>query len=299
MSIAVAKPKYVRERPIPPRKVKIVKEVSELMLKYPTIAIVSIRNVGAPVLHEIRAKLRERGDILKVCKNTLARIAIDKVKDKKPGLEKLKDYLKGENAFIFTTLNPFELYLFLERNKIPREARPGDIAPDDIIVPSGNTGFAPGPILSLFGKLKIPTRIQEGSIWITKDTVVAKKGDVISAELAELLKKLDIKPILSGLEIKVAITDGIVIEREQLKIDVNEYREQLIEAHRNAIQLSIGAPIFIPEAISYIVQRAAREANSLIYNTVLPFKESIEKALAKAELIARKLHEMIGSKLGS
>jgi len=297
--MAVAKAEYVRERPIPPRKVKIVKEVSELMLKYPTIAVVSIRNVGAPVLHEIRAKLRKRGDVLKVCKNTLARIAIDKVKDKKPGLEKLKEFLKGENAFIFTTLNPFELYLFLERNKIPREARPGDIAPDDIVVPSGNTGFAPGPILSLFGKLKIPTRIQEGSIWITKDTVVAKKGDVISAELAELLKKLDIKPILSGLEIKVAITDGIVIEKELLKLDIDEYREQIIEAHRNAVQLSIGAPLFIPEAISYIVQRAAREANSLIYNAVLPFRESIEKALAKAELIARSLHEMIKGKLSS
>ena len=299
MSMAVAKAEYVRERPIPPRKVKIVKEVSELMLKYPTIAVVSIRNVGAPVLHEIRAKLRKRGDVLKVCKNTLARIAIDKVKDKKPGLEKLKEFLKGENAFIFTTLNPFELYLFLERNKIPREARPGDIAPDDIVIPSGNTGFAPGPILSLFGKLKIPTRIQEGSIWITKDTVVAKKGDVISAELAELLKKLDIKPILSGLEIKVAITDGIVIEKELLKLDIDEYREQIIEAHRNAVQLSIGAPLFIPEAISYIVQRAAREANSLIYNTVLPFREFIEKALAKAELIARSLHEMIKGKLSS
>ncbi|RLE83156.1 MAG: 50S ribosomal protein L10 [Thermoprotei archaeon] len=293
MSVQAAK--YVRERPIPPRKIKIVEEMSQLFTKYPTVAVVSIRNVGAPVLHEIRALLKEKGDVLRVCKNTLARIAIDRVKDKRPGLEKLKNYLKGENAFIFSKLNPFELYLFLEKNKIPREARPGDIAPDDIVIPSGNTGFAPGPILSLFGKLKIPTRIQEGSIWITKDTVVAKKGDMISAELAELLKKLDIKPILSGLEIKVAITDGVLIEKLELNLD--EYREQITEAHRRAIQLSIGAPLFVSEALPLIIQKAAREANSLLLNAVLPLKDSIEAALRKAENIARVIYEKVKPKV--
>lgn len=48
--------------------------------------------------------------------------------------------------------------------------------------------------MSKFGKLKIPIKVQDGKIWIVRDTVVVKKGDKINEDAAEILKKLNIKP---------------------------------------------------------------------------------------------------------
>ena len=76
-------------------------------------------------------------------------------------------------------------------------ARGGDIASIDVIVPPKNTGIAPGPMLTEFKENKIPTKIDQGTIWILKETTPVKKGEVISTKLAALLGKLDIKPIES------------------------------------------------------------------------------------------------------
>ena len=55
--------------------------------------------------------------------------------------------MEGQSALIFTDMNPFKLFKILEDSKTPAPAKPGAIAPADIVVPRGDTGSAPGPIL--------------------------------------------------------------------------------------------------------------------------------------------------------
>jgi len=287
--------KYVRKRPVPEWKRRQVKEIRSLLTKYPTIAIADINYVTAPVLHEIRAKLRERGDILRVVKNRLVEKALRE--SGLPNANKLIQYLKGSNALIFTTFNPFELKLFLDKNKIAREAKAGDIAQNDIIIPAGNTNLPPGPVLSIFSKLRVETRIKEGSIWVEKDTVVARKGDVISGELAELLKKLDIKPIEVGLQVKAAYVDGLTIAGEDLEIDLESMKSEIAEAVKNALNLAVNAAIPVREAIPLTLTKAQTEALNLALNTVIPLKESIEYNVSKAVLVATNIYEKIKDKL--
>ncbi len=289
---------YVRQKAIPLKKVKRVEELVKLFESYDSALIVNITGVTAPVLHEVRAKLRRRGSVVKVVKNTLARLAIEKVSKKKKGLEKLKEYLNGQNAVIFTNENVFALKLFLDKNKIPREARAGDIAQDDIVIPSGNTNFAPGPILSLFSKLKIPTSIKEGSVWVTKDTVVAKAGEEIPAELADLLKKLGIKPIKVGLDCKAAYTDGVVIPKDILEIDLEEFRKEFEEAAAAAFNLAFNAVFPTPETIDLIVKKAHIEALNLSVNAAIPVGEALPLIIAKAHVQASILKRMIDEKSG-
>jgi len=289
---------YVRQKAIPLKKVKRVEELSKLFESYDSILIVNITGVTTPVLHEVRAKLREKGSVVKVVKNTLARLAIERVSKKKKGLKKLKEYLKGQNAVIFTNENVFALKLFLDKNRIPREARAGDIAQDDIVIPAGNTNFAPGPILSLFSKLKIPTSIKEGSIWVTKDTIVAKAGEEISAELADLLKKLGIKPIKVGLDCKVAYTDGVVIPKDLLEVDLNKIRREVEEAIQAAFNLALNSIYPTSETIGFIVRKAYAEALNLSINVALPISETLPFIIAKAHLQASLLKKLIDEKSG-
>ena len=293
MSKAVA---YVRTRPIPEHKVRRVKELADLFLKYDYCLLVNITGITAPVLHESRAILHRRGSVLKVVKNTLTKIAIDRIVDKKPGLKALKEYLKGQNAIIFTNDNPFEIKLFLDKTKITRAARPGDVATKDIVIPAGNTNLPPGPVLSIFGKFKIPTKIQEGSIWVMKDTVVAKAGDTISAELAELLNKLGIQPIEEGLKVKLIYLDGRAIKPEEIEFVPETLKEQVASAHASAVNLAINACLPVADALPVVLARAHAEAMNLAANVCLPIPDSVKYAVARAAAEAEALKKALEAK---
>ncbi|RLE85047.1 MAG: 50S ribosomal protein L10 [Thermoprotei archaeon] len=288
---------YVRQKTVPKEKIERVKQLAELFRKYNSLLIVNITGVTAPVLHEVRAKLREKGSVLRVVKNTLAKFAIDQVSKDKKGIVKLKEYLEGQNAIIFTNENVFALKLFLDKNKIARDAKAGDVAQDDIVIPSGNTNLAPGPVLSLFNKLKVPTNIREGSIWVAKDTVVAKAGDVISADLADLLKKLGIKPIKVGLSSKIAYADGVIIPKELLEIDLDAVESEIKTAVNAAFNLALNAGYLTVETAPIILRKAYIEAFNLSVNAAYPTKETLPLVLSKAQLQAETLNKIIESKI--
>ena len=131
--------------------------------------------------------------VMLVAKNNLASLGL-----KKLGIKHADEFLaklNGQNALIFTNMNPFKLYLNLEKSKVNLPARAGDVATDEIVVPAGNTGIPPGPVLSEFKEANVSTRIESGSIYVAKDSVVARPGDTISPKLSGLLSRLNLKPI--------------------------------------------------------------------------------------------------------
>ena len=156
-----------------------------------------------------------------VAKNKIASLAL-----KNAGIKNYDQFaplLDGQNALIFTNMNPFKLYLSLEKGKVNLPARAGDVATDEIIVPAGNTGIPPGPVLSEFKEANVATRIESGSIYVSKDSVVARPGDVISPKLAGLLSRLNLKPIKAGLSIFMASSAGLLLLQKDITIDLNQY----------------------------------------------------------------------------
>ena len=287
MAAAVA---ATRARRIPEWKVQEVRELTELAKTYRTIVIVDLTKTPTAQLQRIKRKLeRKLGGkiVMRVAKNTLMRLALKNAgKDPAP----LEPYLTGTNMFIFTDLNPFEVALALDKVYATKPAKPGDVAPTEIVLPAGDTGFKPGPIMSVFGKLKVPIRVQKGTIWIAKDTKVAKPGDVISPELASILQKLGIEPIIVKLKPKAAYEDGVVIPADKLMIDLDEYRNMVMEAHLAA--LSVGVEIAYPEpevlklAIPLAVRRALAVSAEAGYVTPENAEYVIGLAVARAMAVA-------------
>lgn len=257
-----------------------VEEISKLLRQYKVVGVASLQKVRASQLQELKKKLAKEVHV-RVAKNTLLKRAIEHVKDK-PELKKLEKYLTGPNVFIFTDMNPFKLASLLEKGKVRMIAKAGDIASFDIIVPAGNTGQPPGPIISQLNAVGLPTRIESGSVWITKDTLVARKGDVISERLASVLSKLGIKAVEAGLSLKAVYDDGLVIEGEQLTINVEETKKHLENAHTEAFKLSLGIAYPTRENIRVLLQIAYQEAYALSLGAAIPTKETIEDLIRKA-----------------
>ncbi|PLJ77302.1 50S ribosomal protein L10 [Infirmifilum sp. SLHALR2] len=292
MSVAVAIPGR-RMSAARARKAKLVEELIGYLKSYKYFMIAGITGLPSSVIKESRKLLNQRGSVLKVVKNTLFLLAL---KESGRYVDEFKNYLRGQNAVIFTNDNPFEILLFLDKQKIMREARPGDIATKEIVVPAGNTGIPPGPAISLFNKLNIPIRVQEGSIWVAKDTVAAKPGDTISPELADLLNKLGVKPIESKLNIKLIAIDSRVVKPEEVELDPSIYKEKIKEAYSRAFNLAFNAAIPLPQVVHLLVAKAHQEAVALALEAALPVKETLPFAIARAHAEATVLYNLIKSR---
>ena len=258
-----------------------VERLAELLEKYRVIAVCDLMKVRTVQLQELKTKFR--GQILfRVAKNNLMKLAVDRVAERKPGLEKLKEFLEGQNLFVFTDLSAFKLSMLFEQNKVMLPAKVGDIAQTDIVVKKGNTGLPPGPIISEFSDLGIPTKIESGNIMVTRDTVVVRAGEVVSEKAAGLLGKLGIKPIEAKLKIKAAYEDGFVYPGDLLTIDVEAFRRDLESAVSAAYNLAVNASYPTPEVMPVLLAKAACEAWNLKVNAGIPDSETMPMLLAKA-----------------
>ena len=271
-------------------KLEEVDELAKLIQDYPVVAVFKLVGLRANLLHEIRKILRDKA-ILRVAKKTLFCKAAEKAG--KPELKQLLEDVKEPVGLIFSKIDAFKLKLILDKNRIPMHAKAGERADMDVIVPEMNTGLPPGPILGDFGKLKIPTKIEGGQIWIAKDTLVAKKGDVISPLLASLLARLDIKAVLKGVEIEKAYVDGVILTKEDLTIDLEKIKEDLRSAYTDAVNLATEIGYTVRETIIPLLVKAEAQARTLAIEAEIPTRDMIVDIILRAERMAAALKQAI------
>jgi len=262
------------------QKTKEVEEITNLLKRYKIIGIASLQKVRAPQLQEFKKNLADKV-FMRVLKNTLMKLAIENCKER-ADLKKLEEHMKGPNVFMFTDLNPFKLALILERGKVKTTAKSGDTAAFDVVVPAGNTGQPPGPIISQLNAVGLPTRIESGSVWINKDTLVVKKGEAINERLASMLSKLGIKPVETGLTLTVVLDEGLIVTQNQLKLDLEGTEHDVENAYAESFALSLSISYPTKENMVALLQIAHKEAYALSLGAAIPTKETIEDLIRKA-----------------
>jgi large subunit ribosomal protein L10 len=276
----------------PKRKTQMFQQLQELPKKYSVMALVRMEKVRASQLLPLRKKFKDQVEIISI-KDKVAKKALEKLDV--PGIKKMIEKLTGQCLFMFTNMSPFKLNVLLGKNKIMLLARAGDIASMDITIPAKNTGIAPGPILTDFKNAGVPTKIDQGTVWILKDTTPVKKGGVISDKLATILVKLDIKAVEAGISLAGALEKGIQFTKEELFIDVEEIRAKFAEAHQAAVALSIEAAYITPDNIKQILAKATQASLSVSveagYFTDENKEQILQKANAQAQGLASKVKD--------
>lgn len=270
---------YENRTTYPKKKAQLFEKLQELPTKYSAMAIVKMNKVRSSQLLPLRKTLKGEVEILSV-KDRVAKKALEKLDI--PGIEKIAEKLEGQCIFMFTNMSPFKLNVLLGKNKVMLDARGGDTASIDVVIPPKNTGIAPGPMLTEFKEAGVPTKIDQGTIWIMKESIPVKKGEEISAKLAALLGKLDIKPIEAGIALNSALAEGTLFNESELVVDVDKFREQIAQAHQGAVSLTIEVGYITEDNIMQILSKASQAANSLSVESGYITDENKEQVLQRA-----------------
>jgi large subunit ribosomal protein L10 len=268
----------------PKKKTQMYQQLQELPKKYKILSIIQMQKVRSTQILPLRKILKDDVEFVSI-KDKIAKKAFAEMDV--PGIKEIVKELSGQCMLIFTNMSPFKLNVLLAKNKIMMNARGGDIASVDIVIPAKNTGIAPGPMLTEFKNAGIPTKIDQGTIWIAKDSTPVLKGEAISEQLAGILGKLDIKPVEAGISLYTALEDGIKYAEEEMVIDVEKVREQFGQAHQEAVSLSIEAAYITADNISQILGKAAQSARSVSVESGFMTDETKEQILQKADSQAR------------
>jgi large subunit ribosomal protein L10 len=161
------------------------------------------------------------------------------------------------------------------------------------MIAAGNTGLPPGPVISEFGEIKVQTKIEGGSIWVAKDSIVARKGDTITAKMASVLSKLGLKPMEAGLSLIVAYDNGAILHADDLTFDLPSFKNEFITAINDALNLSTEAGYITIENASRILVKGFREALAVAGEAAFLEEGTIEYVLKRAVANATALDKMV------
>ena len=253
-----------------------VEEFADALEEYDVIGILDMQSLPARQLQEIESEIEEFADI-KMSRKTLMNIALENAE--KEGIDQLDTDEAMQPAFIFSTKDPFQLYQLIQDNQTSAAADGGEIAPNDIEVPEGDTGIGPGPMLGKLQQTGAQVQVDDGSIHVMEPATMVEAGEEITEDDAEILNQLGIEPLQIGLDLVIAYSDGEIFDAEELDIDVDQYREDVEAAASGAFNLAVNAGVINETTASAIISEAVRKARNVAISEGLPEEETIEEAI--------------------
>lgn len=262
-------------------KKELVASLKKSAVDNPVVGVVNVAQLPAQQFQKMRRTLKAKGVSIVVARKKLMIRALEE--SGQENILKLVEKMNGIPGLLFSTSNPFTLYAILQKNKSEAPAKAGQIAPKDIIVKEGPTNFLPGPIISELASIKVKTKVDAGKLAIIADTVVAKEGDIISDNLASMLKRLDIKPMEIGLDLVAAWEAGFIFNAKDLAIDEVQFAADLTQAAQWAMNLAVEVGFPTAETLPLIIQKAQREAVNVAVEAAILTDDTKEAILAKAE----------------
>ncbi len=280
-----------KESPQRARKAKIMEKFVELINKYPTIMFADFARVPANHFQHARKELSPDIRFFVIKRRLVFKVASEL--DKKR-LDKLLKHMPLNLVVIFSKKDPSETYRLITERKANVFLKPGDIAESNIIIPKGPTDIVPGHILTDLRAMNIPTKIQGGKIAIIENFTIAKKGEVISHQIADLLRNLDIKPLKVGFKIKAAVdSEGLLYLPEVLSIAREDVVNMLTKAHSTALSIAIEMREINKYTIKPLAEKAIRGALNLALEIGWISDKTIPYLIRKAVIIAKTLKEKV------
>lgn len=260
--------------------------LKRLARDYPTVALASFRDVPAEQFQALRKDLGRDGTVIRVVKNSLLQRLLEN------GRGVLRDHVRDQTALILTRMDPFRLFKRVEAHRRKAPLKPGSSAPEDIEVPAGPTPFKPGPVLAELQAAGFPAAVEAGKVVLRKPFVL-KRGDRVDAKRAEILAKMEIKPVDQGVSLRAVLEGPTLYLPDVLRIDeartAADFAQALSRARGFALELALPEPDVLEELLA----RAWRRALAVAVEGEVYEPAAMESLLSKAMRQARALESLI------
>ena len=277
----------MREGDIPQQKVDLVNELVNLINENSVVAVVDILNLPSKQFLQMKHALRGKAVVRMARKSALLR-ALEQTDSKG-----LVEYLKGMPAILVSSENPFMLSKILKSSKATAPAKEGTTLNKDIVIPAGETSFAPGPVVGEMQMMGVKAAIEGGKVVVKEDSVLAKEGEVVDKKKADLMAKLGLEPIEIGLDMVAAYENGLIFTSDVLNIDTEETLSQLAIASANAFGLAYSIKYPTSDNIEMFIKEAFVQAKGLAmevdYMCSATAEDLLKKGVREASALESKL----------
>ena len=265
---------------VAPWKKDTVSDLTDMLKKGGTIAVIDIHGVPADAMLGMRAGLRSTMSI-QVAKKRLMKLAWEAAGNDFADLEALYSSAV-QPALVQTDMNSFEVFSELKKTEAGRAAKPGDVAPYDIVVEKMDTGMPPGPIVGELNSVGIPAKIMKGSVQIQKKVTILNEGEVFEGDLGLMLSKIGINPIVTGLRLCGTIEDGTRFEPATLDIDYEQFEADLISFGAGAFNLACNISWFTPQTTPTLISKASGEALAVALEAAITTADTMPHLIGRA-----------------
>ncbi len=264
---------------IPQQKKDEIEDIKAKIGQYSVVGLVGIHGMPSKQFQQMRSSIRD-SVLIKVSKNSLITRALNECSE---DIKSLENYLDHETGLVFSNDNSFKLFRLLESSKTPAPIKGGMKAPKDITVEKRPTDFPPGPIIGELQSAGIPAAIEGGKVVIRETKVVAKKGEVVSQNLAAMLTRLEIFPLELGLVLRGTFEDGMLFDASTLAIDEGKISLDFTTAASQAFNLAVNSAYPTRTTIQALLAKAASESRNLAVNAVIYESGVMDILLSKAQ----------------
>eukprot|EP00344_Euplotes_crassus_P006961 CAMPEP_0197011538 /NCGR_PEP_ID=MMETSP1380-20130617/58985_1 /TAXON_ID=5936 /ORGANISM="Euplotes crassus, Strain CT5" /LENGTH=285 /DNA_ID=CAMNT_0042434341 /DNA_START=105 /DNA_END=958 /DNA_ORIENTATION=+ len=262
------------------RKVDYFAKIHKLLDDYSKIFLVEADNVGSDQMHKIRISLRGKAVIL-MGKNTMIRKAMRGRVQEYPALEKLIPLIVGNIGLVFTNDDLRDTRTALTKIRTAAPAKAGAIAPIDVYIEAQNTGMGPEKT-AFFQALGIATKIVKGTIEISAQVHLIKKGDKVGPSESALLNMLGISPFTYGLTVRSIYDQGTVFDNEVLDISDEMLLASLTKAITRVTCVSLALKLPTVAAVPHLIMNAFKDALAVSVETdyTFSYSEKVKEYLA-------------------
>ena len=260
-----------------------VSEIQEFVQSADVVGVVDVTGIGAKQMLTMRASLRDLGVKLRMSRNRLLKLALADAAKNKKGVDQVVDaFGPNQLALLSSNESPFKIFQMLTESQTQAPAKGGETASYDIVLEAGPTAFPAGPIVGDFQNAGFPAAIEKGKIVIRKKHTAVASGDVISAEVAAALTKLEIYPITVGMQLLGAFDGKTFYLSDVLDIDMDEFRRQVQSAAAQSFNLAFNTRYFTGSVIQPLLSKAHNDALAVAVSTAYPSESTIKALLSKA-----------------
>jgi len=254
------------------KKAQYIEKFAAVFEKHTRILVVSCDNIGSAHMQKIRKQLRGQATIL-MGKNTLMRKAIRMNAERNPKWAGLLPAIVGNVGLVFTEGDLASIRDILTSARVPAAAKVGIIAPQNVLLPKGQTSLEPTKT-SFLQALNIASKINKGTIEIINDVNLIKAGDKVGPSEAQLLQMLDIRPFTYGLSVQSVYDNGAAYGPEILDLKDEDLLKRFASGIANVAALSLATGNASLAAFPHAVLNGYKNLLSIAVATDYTFKQA-------------------------